>query len=355
MAPRKSKRSASKPPARPSRNAKFPPPPRVGPAFDKLVAVMSRLRSSDGCPWDREQTHATLRTYLIEEAYEVLDALDGANDAKFAEELGDLLLQVLFHAQIAREDSRFSIADVIREIYEKMIRRHPHVFGEKRAKDAAEVLRNWEMIKAEERKQQDSKEGKGATATGNSRQAAISPASASPTSSTSAPSILDGVPKTLPALLEALQLTRKAARIGFDWHNIDGIFDKLEEETGELRAVLARSHETASRDTGTRERSFTRESARATASAPEQLGHSTVESELGDILFVAVNLARFLNVDPEIALRKTSAKFSRRFREMEQLARAQGTTLPRVPRPQMESLWEQAKLLEHPNAAAKAR
>src|SRR5215472_6475095 len=126
-------------------------PPRVGPAFDKLVAVMNRLRAPGGCPWDREQTHTTLRTYLIEEAYEVLDALDSADDAKFAEELGDLLLQVLFHAQIAREESRFSIADVIREIYEKMIRRHPHVFDEKRAKDAAEVLRNWEIIKRKER------------------------------------------------------------------------------------------------------------------------------------------------------------------------------------------------------------
>jgi MazG family protein len=359
MAPRKSKRSASKRPARLPRNAKFPPPPKVGAAFDKLVAVMSRLRSPNGCPWDREQTHATLRTYLIEEAYEVLGALDGANDAKFAEELGDLLLQVLFHAQIAREESRFSIADVIREIYEKMIRRHPHVFGEERAKDAAEVLRNWEMIKAEERRRQEPREEKGATATGSSKQAAISPASASPSaspsSSTSAPSILDGVPKTLPALLEALQLTRKAARIGFDWHNIDGIFAKLDEETGELRAALARSHESASPDTGTRERSFTPKSTRATASAPEELGRSTVESELGDILFVAVNLARFLNIDPEIALRKTSAKFSRRFREMERIARAQGTTLPRVPRPQMESLWEQAKVLEHANADAKAR
>ena len=348
MAPRKSKRSASKHPARSSRNSKFLPPPKVGPAFDKLVAVMSRLRSPNGCPWDREQTHATLRTYLIEEAYEVLDALDGANDAKFAEELGDLLLQVLFHAQIAREESRFSIADVIREIYEKMIRRHPHVFGEKRARNAAEVLRNWEVIKAEERRRQEAKEEKGATARGSSKHAALTPSSASSSSSTSAPSILDGVPKTLPALLEALQLTRKAARIGFDWHNIEGIFLKLEEETGELQAVLARTHEK-----GTRERSFAQKFTRAADSAPEAAGASTVESELGDILFVAVNLARFLNVDPEIALRKTSTKFSRRFREMEQLARAQGTTLPRVPRPQMESLWEQAKFLEHSNGATR--
>jgi len=287
-------------------------PPRVGPAFDKLVAVMNRLRAPGGCPWDREQTHTTLRTYLVEEAYEVLDALDSADDAKFAEELGDLLLQVLFHAQIAREESRFSIADVIREIYEKMIRRHPHVFGEKRAKDAAEVLRNWEIIKQQERQSREVVGGRSFSSgiTDGTEQRAFAPEEP--------PSVLDGVPHTLPALLEALQLTRKAARIGFDWNSIEGIFAKLDEETGELRKVL--SH-------------------------PEKVP-SRIEGELGDMLFVAVNLARFLDIDPEIALKKTSAKFSRRFREMERVARSQGTTLARVPRPQMESLWDQAKLAE---------
>ena len=287
-------------------------PPRVGPAFDKLVAVMNRLRAPRGCPWDREQTHTTLRTYLVEEAYEVLDALDSADDAKFAEELGDLLLQVLFHAQIAREESRFSIADVIREIYEKMIRRHPHVFGEKRAKDAAEVLRNWEIIKQQERQSREVVGGRSFSSgiTDGTEQRAFAPEEP--------PSVLDGVPHTLPALLEALQLTRKAARIGFDWNSIEGIFAKLDEETGELRKVL--SH-------------------------PEKVP-SRIEGELGDMLFVAVNLARFLDIDPEIALKKTSAKFSRRFREMERVARSQGTTLAGVPRPQMESLWDQAKLAE---------
>jgi tetrapyrrole methylase family protein/MazG family protein len=295
------------------RKPNFATSPRVGPAFDRLVAVMSRLRAPGGCPWDREQTHATLRTYLIEEAYEVLDALDSADDAKFAEELGDLLLQVLFHAQIAREEARFSIADVIREIYEKMIRRHPHVFGEKRAKNAAEVLRNWELIKAEERKKKEEKEeGKDSPRSGSRSSFSSS------SSSTSSPSILDGVPHTLPALLQALQLTRKAARIGFDWDSVDGIFDKLNEETHELRTVLSGSEQ-----------------------IPAQ-----IEGELGDILFVVVNLARFLHIDPEIALKKTSAKFSQRFREMERLARDQGTTLAKVPRPQMESLWDQSKLLE---------
>jgi MazG family protein len=279
----------------------FPPAPKVGAEFDKLVGVMSRLRAPGGCPWDHEQTHATLRTYLIEEAYEVLDALDSKDDAKFAEELGDLLLQVLFHAQIAREESRFSIADVIREIYEKMIRRHPHVFGEKRAKDAAEVLKNWEIIKQQERKTKEGKDSDGA-------QAGVSVP----------PSVLDGVPRTLPALLEALQLTRKAARVGFDWGAVDGIFEKLQEETRELHEVL-----------GAREKNAAR-----------------IEGELGDILFVAVNLARFLDVDPELALKKSSGKFARRFREMERIARERGTTFAQVPRGEMETLWEAAKVGE---------
>src|SRR5271166_4994749 len=205
-------------------------PPRVGSDFQKLVAVMARLRAPGGCPWDREQTHATLRTYLIEEAYEVLDALDSTDDVKFAEELGDVLLQVLF-----------AITDVIREIYEKMIRRHPHVFGEKRAKDAAEVLRNWEIIKKQERQ----------TRSGQSAKVA------------EPESILDGVPRSLPGLLEGLQLTRKAARIGFDWDSVEGIFDKLLEESTELRHALAQEESPA-----------------------------RIETEVGDILFVAANLAR---------------------------------------------------------------
>ena len=297
MASRKSRRKLLKLAAKRSRKKPTTRVPPAGPAFAKLVAIMARLRAPGGCPWDREQTHATLRTYLIEEAYEVLDALDSTDDVKFAEELGDVLLQVLFHAQIAREEGRFAITDVIREIYEKMIRRHPHVFGEKRAKDAAEVLRNWEIIKKQERQ---TKFG-------------TSPKEATPES------ILDGVPRSLPALLEGFQLTRKAARIGFDWDSIDGIFDKLLEESTELR------------DTLTQEESPAR-----------------IEAEVGDILFVAVNLARFLKIDPEIAMKKASAKFSRRFREMERLALQQGTPLAEVPRPQMEALWEQSKIRDQP-------
>jgi MazG family protein len=292
---------------KPTRKTKAFTPVPVGPDFQKLVAVMSRLRAPNGCPWDREQTHVTLRTYLIEEAYEVLDAMESAADTKFAEELGDLLLQVLFHAQIAQEEGRFTISDVVREIHEKMIRRHPHVFGSTRAKTAADVLRNWEQIKKAERKSKDVRAQEPLQETNHAEE-----------------SLLDGVPRTLPGLIEALQLTRKAARIGFDWDSVDGIFAKLQEETQELRRVLEACPTNSRR----------------------------VEGEVGDILFVAVNLARILNIDPEIALKKTSAKFSRRFRAMERAARERGTTLAKVPRPDMESLWEDAKRHESRSAAA---
>lgn len=287
---------------KPRRAKKISRSKNPGPAFAKLAAVMARLRAPGGCPWDREQTHSTLRTYLIEEAYEVLDALDSRDDSKFAEELGDLLLQVLFHAQIAAEDRRFSINDVIREIHDKMIRRHPHVFGNVKAKTSAQVLRNWELLKKEERRAK----------------------SVDPVETKVAHSLLDGVPHAIPALLEAFQLTRKAARIGFDWPDVEGIFDKLHEESTELREVL---HNKDSAD--------------------------RIESELGDILFVAVNLSRFLNVDPEIALHKASAKFTRRFHEMEKIAREQGTSLSEIPRPQLESLWDQSKQRELSQALSK--
>lgn len=305
MPRRKTNHKRSKP--RNSRE-RFAAPTHAGRDFEQLVAVMARLRAPNGCPWDREQSHSTLRTFLIEEAYEVLDAMDSGDDAKFAEELGDLLLQVLFHAQIANEEDRFDVTDVIREIYEKMIRRHPHVFGQKRAKNAEEVLRNWEKIKAEERK---SKEGKGAKEpTGTAA------------NSRSPESVLDGIPRALPALMEACQLTRKAARIGFDWDSVNGIFDKLEEEIAELREALRTN----------------------------PAGSSRVEGELGDLLFAGVNLARFLQLDPEIALKKTNAKFSGRFHEMEKLARERGTTLAQASRGEMEDLWDQAKLSEKRDA-----
>src|SRR2546427_8142833 len=267
--------------------------------FEKLVAVQARLRAPDGCPWDREQTHESLRTYLIEEAYEVLEALESRDDAKFAEEMGDLLLQIVFHSQIAREEGRFTVAEVIREIHDKMIRRHPHVFGKIRAKDSAEVLRNWEQIKAEERRSRDNKND-----------------SKSDESVPKETSLLDGVSHALPATLEGFQLTRKASRIGFDWEDAGGVFEKLFEETEELKK------------------------------ASKEQDHLRMEEELGDLLFAAVNLSRFLKIDPEIALKKANTKFSRRFREMERLALKNGREFKDLPREEMEALWDATKKAE---------
>ena len=268
----------------------------AGEWFEKLAAVQARLRAPDGCPWDREQTHASLRTYLIEEAYEVLEALESGDDGKFAEEMGDLLLQIVFHSQIAKEEGRFTVSDVIREVHDKMVRRHPHVFGEKRAKDSAEVLKNWEQIKKEERIAAGKKDGDGAA------KKEEKPAS-----------LLDGVSKALPATLEGLHLTRRAARIGFDWDSVEGVIDKMKEETGELREAVG-------------------------AKDPE-----LVEEEMGDLLFAAVNVARFLHVDPEIALKKANAKFFARFRQMEKLAAKRGKTLADISRGEMEGFWGEVK------------
>ncbi len=268
----------------------------AGDWFEKLVAIQKRLRAPGGCPWDIEQTHQTLRTYLIEEAYEVLDAIDSGDDAKFAEELGDLLLQVTFHSQIASETNRFNISDVIQSIHDKMIRRHPHVFGDVEAKTSEDVLRNWATIKAQERGETDGEPKK--------------------------VSALDGVPKSIPATLEGLQLTKKAARTGFDWANAAGVFAKVREETTELESTL---------ENGT---------------AME------AEEELGDLLFAVVNLARFLHIDPEIALKRANGKFTRRFHEMERVAATRGRKFADVPRPEKESLWNTAKELKAAQAAA---
>jgi tetrapyrrole methylase family protein / MazG family protein len=287
----KQKKAASR--SKPAKkNQSFPAAPGVW--FDKLVALQARLRAPNGCPWDREQTHSSLRTYLIEEAYEVLDALESGDDQKFAEELGDLLLQITFHSQIASEQSRFTVVDVIREVHEKMVRRHPHVFGDQRAKDAEEVLKNWHQIKAQERRSKAATDGTSA--------AHEVPESA-----------LDGVTKALPATLEGLQLTKKAARTGFDWDDVAGIFEKLTEESAEL-------HE-----------------------AVETKNAARIEEEIGDLLFATVNLARFLHVDPEIALKKANTKFVGRFQEMERLAAASGRKFADIPRAEKESLWNTAK------------
>jgi len=301
---RKSRRTSSR-----KASSKTPKQKKLtaGEWFERLVALQARLRAPNGCPWDREQTHATLRTYLIEEAYEVLDAMKSGDDAKFANEMGDLLLQVVFHSQIATEEGRFTVADVIREVHEKMVRRHPHVFGEKRAKDAAEVLRNWEQIKAQERAGAQERQEHGEAEKKEQRK-----------------SLLDGVPRGLPATMEGLQLTRKASRAGFDWDNAAGVFEKLREEFAELLR------------------------------ASDEKDAAKMEEEMGDLLFAGVNLARFLQVDPEIALKNANAKFARRFREMERRSAENGQAFGDVARAEKEKLWEAAKRVERQAAKIEA-
>jgi MazG family protein len=286
---------------------------RIGKAFESLVALQARLRAPNGCPWDREQTHDSLRTYLVEETYEVLDALDSGDARKFADELGDLLLQIVFHAQLAAEAGKFDIADVIEMIYTKMVRRHPHVFGKARAETSAQVLKNWEQLKAEERAR--------------NTEGARAPAAKSA-------SILDAVPRRLPALLEAYQLTRRAANVGFDWPDVNGIFDKLAEETAELKQALASGNARQKRPEGKREE---------------------LEEEAGDLLFVGVNLARFLGLDAEIALKKANRKFARRFREMERIAAARGQALSGLAAEELDSLWNEVKSAGGERAARQRR
>ena len=277
---------------------------RIGKAFESLIALQARLRAPNGCPWDREQTHDSLRTYLVEETYEVLDALDSGDARKFADELGDLLLQIVFHAELAAEAGKFDIADVIEQIYTKMVRRHPHVFGKVRAETSADVLKNWEQLKAQERAKNKVSEAKAPDA-----------------------SILDAVPRSLPGLLEAHQLTRRAANVGFDWQDVKGIFDKLAEETAELKQSLASGDGRA----------------------------EEIEEELGDLLFVGVNLARFLGFDAEIALKKANRKFAGRFREMERIAASRGQSLSGVSAAELDALWNKVKSGDGKDTAGKRR
>jgi MazG family protein len=267
--------------------------------FDDLVALMARLRSDDGCPWDREQTYATLAPMLLEEAYEAFEAVEDAREGRPTElrdELGDLLFQIVFYAQVAKERGEFSIDDVTEAIHSKMVRRHPHVFGDAQADDAAEVLRNWEAIKAEERR-----------AAGKSAEADDA-------------SLLDGISTKAPALMEAHQLTTKAARVGFDWQRVEDIFDKLHEEIDELRVAIKEHNESSDEENQMR-----------------------VREELGDVLFAVTNIARHLQHEPEAALKVTNRKFRRRFRYIEQGLKARGRTLDAATLDEMEALWQEAK------------
>jgi MazG family protein len=318
----------------------------AGEWFAKLVALQARLRAPNGCPWDREQTHASLRKFLIEETYEVLDAMESSDPHEFASELGDLLLQITFHSILAEETGAFTISDVIESIHSKMVRRHPHVFGDAKAEDSAAVLKNWEQIKAAERANANGKEGKAGTAgkSGNATDAITAPES-----------ILSGVPRSLPGVLEAYQLTRRAAHIGFDWDNLFGIFEKLDEEK---REILASLQTDAAPPSAPAARRGTPPTAQQSAAAEATVGArdavpapAHLEEEVGDLLFAAVNVARFLGADPEIALKKANRKFQTRFQWMEAVALAEGRPLAELPRERMEELWNLSKL-QPPHEAA---
>jgi len=247
-------------------------------SFAALVEIIAKLRSPEGCPWDREQTHASIKGNLIEEAYEVLEAIDEADMGKLCEELGDLLMQIVLQSQMASEDEDFEISDVVRKINEKLIRRHPHIFGDAKAADAQQVIAKWEALKREE--------GKGGE------------------------SILDGVPKDMPSLAYSQAIQRRAARVGFDWKDVDGVIEKLAEEVAELKAATE---------------------------------HQQRVQEFGDLLFTLANVARRLDIDLEGALRRANERFYRRFSYMEQVCKKKGIALESLPLEEQDALWDEAK------------
>ena len=257
----------------------------TGEKFQKLVEIMARLRAPGGCPWDRTQTFDTIKPYTLEETYEVLDAIDRRAWNELAEELGDFMLQAVFYAQMAAEEKLFSIDDSLDAINQKLVRRHPHVFGEQSAETPGDVMRIWGLVKTAEKKE------KGRAEDG----------------------LLETVPRALPALVEAQQISSRAAGAGFDWENPDQVLDKLHEELAEF------------------------------AEARRMASQDELENEMGDLLFVLVNLARFVKVDPEQALRRTNAKFRRRFEFIERKLAEQGRTLADSNIGEMEALWQEAK------------
>ncbi len=249
--------------------------------FDELLAIMERLRRE--CPWDREQTNDSIKGHTIEEAYEVVEAIDHGNDHDLQNELGDLLLHVVFHSRIAEEEGRFGINDVLGAIIEKLVRRHPHIFGDTKVEDSTEVLKNWEQIKMEEGRE----------------------------------SVIDGVPRSLPALLKAHRMQDKASKIGFDWEHREDVWKKVQEELEELRDAV------------------------------ERRNGSDMEEEVGDLLFSIVNFTRFIKVNPEDALRRTIDKFDRRFRHVERRVREAGIEPRNATLEEMDRYWDEAKAMEH--------
>jgi MazG family protein len=276
----------------------------TGEKFERVVSIMSRLRAPGGCPWDREQSFDTIKKYTLEETYEVLEAIDDRNWSELPGELGDLLLQVLFYAEMAKEEGLFAIDDVIDALSNKLVSRHPHVFGDVEAKDSQQVLRNWEALKKEEKKHRAPENE----------------------------AYLDSVSSKMPALIEAGKISSKAAHVGFDWPEIGGLFEKLEEETRELQEHVQALPSGSLNSEG-----------RSRISAGM---HEKLEDEVGDLFFVLVNIARYLNVDPESALRRTNRKFRRRFGWLEERLRAEGKGLEQATLEEMENLWQQAKTHE---------
>lgn len=251
--------------------------------FQNLLQIMKRLRGPEGCPWDREQTSDKLKWYLVEECYEVLDAIEKGSDEKIKEELGDILFQIIFLAEISEEEGGFNIFDVINSAREKMIRRHPHVFDNENAKDSGEVKKIWWRIKEEEKGKEEGC------------------------------SILDSIPPALPSLLRAFRITKRAAHVGFDWDNVEGVFDKIKEEIEEFRETLKDKNE------------------------------ERMEDEFGDILFSLVNLGRFLEINPEEALRKTIGKFIMRFKDIEMSLKKENKEIGDATLEEMDELWDEAK------------
>jgi ATP diphosphatase len=294
--------------------------PTTGERFERAVQIMARLRAPGGCPWDREQTFDSIKPYTLEETYEVLEAIDNRDWPELTGELGDLLLQVLFYSEMAREEGHFSVDDVLDRLSKKLVDRHPHVFGAVKADTPAEVLRNWEALKAEEKKKRlEERGGKNAEESGDAQ------------------SVLAGISSRVPALLEAQKLSTRAARVGFDWPEIGGLFDKLAEETAELQEELKDAPIAGPPGTGV--------ASSGTPQVSPEL-HERLEDEVGDLFFVLVNIARYLALDPESALRKTNRKFKRRFQWMEEQLRAQGRGAQQASLEELEQLWQQAKQQE---------
>ncbi|MGD0269138.1 MAG: nucleoside triphosphate pyrophosphohydrolase [Candidatus Sulfotelmatobacter sp.] len=298
----------------------------TGERFERAVAIMERLRAPGGCPWDREQTFDSIKPYTLEETYEVLEAIDNRDWEELPGELGDLLLQVLFYSEMGKEQGSFSIDDVLDRLSRKLVDRHPHVFGDATAETSADVKRNWEALKVEERKKRQEQTGAANTNADNA-------------AGKTAPSILAGISSSMPSLLEAHKLSSRAAQIGFDWPDMEGLFEKLGEETAELRQQLQEFPAPGPRPEGRGVAGSGRQT------IPDDL-RVRLEEEVGDLFFVLVNMARYLALDPESALRKTNRKFRRRFQWMEQRLHERGSTPENTPMEELESLWQQAKQQE---------